>query len=58
MSRVPGRMLCFAYTLEMVVFDWDRNNLKKIEAHRLKATESGRGPIPRTCLGIPAGRRQ
>lgn len=39
MSRVPGRVLCFAYTLEMVVFDWDRNNLKKIEALRLQVTE-------------------
>jgi hypothetical protein len=23
----------------MIVFDWDRNNLKKIKAHRLQATE-------------------
>jgi uncharacterized DUF497 family protein len=23
----------------MIVFDWDRHNLKKIKAHRLKATE-------------------
>jgi uncharacterized DUF497 family protein len=23
----------------MAVFDWDRNNLKKVKAHRLKVTE-------------------
>ena len=30
---------CNAYTIELTVFDWDRNNLKKIAAHRLHAVE-------------------
>ena len=32
-------MLFIAYTMRIAVFDWDRHNLKKIAAHRVKAAE-------------------
>jgi uncharacterized DUF497 family protein len=30
---------CIAYTIKTALFDWDRNNLKKIQAHGLTAEE-------------------
>jgi len=31
--------VCIAYTLRVVVFDWDENNLKKISVHRVSVAE-------------------
>jgi uncharacterized DUF497 family protein len=33
------QMSCIAYTLELAVFDWDENNLRKIRAHRITRAE-------------------
>ena len=31
--------LCIAYTIKKAMFEWDRNNLRKIRAHRIKREE-------------------
>jgi uncharacterized protein len=36
--------LCIAYTLGSVMFDWDRNNLRKIHAHQIEQDEVAQAP--------------
>jgi uncharacterized DUF497 family protein len=37
------RLSCIAYTIKSAVFDWDKNNLRKILAHRIKPEEVEQG---------------
>src|SRR5260370_9368039 len=39
-SGARSAPVCNAYTMEMFVFDWDKNNLEKIRAHRIKRAEA------------------
>jgi uncharacterized DUF497 family protein len=47
---MDAKVQCIAYTIGSVVFDWDKNNLRKIRAHRIKADEVesalSNNPIP------------
>ena len=46
----PLLCLCIAYTIEKAMFEWDRNNLRKIKAHRITREETEEAllndPIP------------
>src|SRR3954447_21136013 len=37
--RRKGTVSCIAYTMRLVVFEWDENNLRKLRAHRITANE-------------------
>ena len=38
-DHLAPQLSCIASTIEVAVFDWDPNNLKKIRAHRIKVAE-------------------
>jgi uncharacterized DUF497 family protein len=42
--------LCIAYTIKEAMFEWDRNNFRKIRAHRIRREETEQAllndPIP------------
>ena len=35
-DHLAPQLSCIAYKIQVAVFDWDQNNLKKIRAHRIK----------------------
>jgi uncharacterized DUF497 family protein len=48
-SKILKR-LCIAYTIKVTMFEWDRNNLRKIRAHGISRDEAEQAlmndPIP------------